>query len=75
MQEAWYGTPSIDLSFFMFMNMDPVNYAELWDKLLSYYHECLSQSMCDILQCDANDARLEPYRYVLRINLCLCIEI
>lgn len=64
-QETRYGSPAIDLSFFMYMNMDPVNHAPLWDKLLKYYHESLMKSLLSLLQCaDPNVAELQPYRSV-----------
>ncbi|XP_037927102.1 uncharacterized protein LOC119661720 [Hermetia illucens] len=48
-QEMRYGSPAIDLSFFMYMNMHPSIREEFWMELLKYYHETLITSICDIL--------------------------
>ncbi|XP_062565106.1 uncharacterized protein LOC134227550 [Armigeres subalbatus] len=62
-QENRYGTPSIDLTFFMCMSM-PTGFREkYWNILLKYYHDHLMGTLVDILKCDRNDSRLETYNY------------
>jgi hypothetical protein len=62
-QEVRYGTIAIDLSFFMYMNMPASIRGDLWDELLKVYHDTLITSMTDILKCEADDPRLEPYSF------------
>ncbi|XP_058821995.1 uncharacterized protein LOC131683753 [Topomyia yanbarensis] len=62
-QENRYGTPSIDLTFFMCMSM-PTGLRELmWNPLLEQYHESLLQTLTGILKCEPDDKRLEPYTF------------
>lgn len=60
-QQVRYGSPAIDLSFFMFMNMEPELRAALWDEVLNYYHKEMIESLSKILDCDESDSRLKPY--------------
>lgn len=61
MQEIRYATPTIDLAFFMYMNMHGTLRPSLWDNLLEFYHETVINSLTDILKCEKDDPRLEPY--------------
>lgn len=60
-QEIRYATPVVDISFFMYMNIHHTKRDELWDNLILYYHECLMESLTNILKCDKDDERLKPY--------------
>lgn len=62
-QEIRYATPAIDLCFFMYMNLRPYQQPEVWDSLLVLYHETMIASMLDILKCDKDDPRLDPYSF------------
>uniref|UniRef100_A0A2M4A6J2 Putative juvenile hormone-inducible protein n=1 Tax=Anopheles triannulatus TaxID=58253 RepID=A0A2M4A6J2_9DIPT len=64
-QENRYGSPALDLSFFMYMNMTPeLRERGFWDELLTRYHRQLMRTLGVILQCarDESDERLAPYR-------------
>uniref|UniRef100_A0A182P4I8 CHK domain-containing protein n=1 Tax=Anopheles epiroticus TaxID=199890 RepID=A0A182P4I8_9DIPT len=61
-QENRYGSPALDLSFLMYMNMTPELQERLWEELLHRYHRELMRTLCEVLHCAESDARLEPYR-------------
>ncbi len=61
-QEVKYGSPAIDLSFFMYMNIHPSLFVNgLNEKLLYLYHDKLVESLCELLSCEKNDRRLSPF--------------
>lgn len=61
-QEVKYGSPAIDLSFFIYMNMQPSLFESgLNEKLIYLYHERLIKSLCELLECDQQDERLSTY--------------
>lgn len=61
-QEVKYGSPAVDLSFFMYMNIHPSLFTSgLNEKLVRLYHEHLIESLCELLDCDKQDARLSTY--------------
>uniref|UniRef100_A0A182K9H8 CHK domain-containing protein n=1 Tax=Anopheles christyi TaxID=43041 RepID=A0A182K9H8_9DIPT len=63
-QENRYGSPALDLSFFMYMNMPPEAWANGgWEQLLTVYHRELIRCLCDILQLQPDDEPLQPYRF------------
>ncbi|XP_052867180.1 uncharacterized protein LOC128273284 [Anopheles cruzii] len=63
-QENRYGSPALDLSFFMYMNMLPEAWAHGgWEDLLGVYHRELMRCLCEIVQTTPDDARLAPYSY------------
>uniref|UniRef100_A0A182T097 CHK domain-containing protein n=1 Tax=Anopheles maculatus TaxID=74869 RepID=A0A182T097_9DIPT len=62
-QENRYGSPALDLSFFMYMNMPPEDWANGgWEHLLTVYHEELMRCICDIVKLQPDDPILQPYR-------------
>uniref|UniRef100_A0A182UUW8 CHK domain-containing protein n=1 Tax=Anopheles merus TaxID=30066 RepID=A0A182UUW8_ANOME len=62
-QENRYGSPALDLSFFMYMNMPPEAWTNGgWDHLLAVYHRELMQCLCDIVKLQPDDETLQPYR-------------
>lgn len=65
-QETRVATPVIDLAFFMYMNMPSIE--SIWDNLLELYYHTYMNCLTDILKCDLNDSRLNPYRYDKFIN-------
>lgn len=67
-QEVRYGTPAIDLSFFMYMNMPESIRTDFWDTLLKIYHNTLTECLKDILKCNDDDLQLKPYNYENFIN-------
>uniref|UniRef100_A0A182MKH0 CHK kinase-like domain-containing protein n=1 Tax=Anopheles culicifacies TaxID=139723 RepID=A0A182MKH0_9DIPT len=63
-QENRYGSPALDLSFFMYMNMPPESWANGgWEHLLMVYHQELMRCLCDILKLQPDDQLLQPYRF------------
>lgn len=62
-QENRYGSPSLDLTFFMCMSMPTGFREEFWNPLLKHYHDSLMDTMVDILKCDKDDPRLGIYNY------------
>lgn len=61
-QEVRYGSPAIDLAFFLFMNMHPsLLKTDLLMNLLKNYHSCLIEAMCELLECGKDDVKLHPY--------------
>ncbi|KAJ6649591.1 hypothetical protein Bhyg_04829 [Pseudolycoriella hygida] len=61
-QELKYGSPAIDLSFFMYMNTHPSLFDDgLNEKLIYFYHSHLIESLCELLDCQQEDARLSAY--------------
>lgn len=63
-QELRYGSPAIDLSFFMYMNMHPKLLKEdFFEELLSKYHSHLINALCELLECKRDDIRLKEYDY------------
>lgn len=62
-QEVRYGSPAIDLAFFLFMNIHPTLIkTDLFMTLLKNYHSCLIEAMCELLECTKDDPKLGPYR-------------
>lgn len=65
-QEVRYGTPAIDVSFFLFMNMEPsLMESGLLMTLIKYYHDCLMDALSELLDVAKEDERLDMYRYDL----------
>uniref|UniRef100_A0AAG5CN56 CHK kinase-like domain-containing protein n=1 Tax=Anopheles atroparvus TaxID=41427 RepID=A0AAG5CN56_ANOAO len=63
-QENRYGSPALDLSFYMYMNMPPEEWANGgWEQLLAVYHEELMRCICELVQLPPSHSSLEPYRF------------
>ncbi|XP_053659105.1 uncharacterized protein LOC128708169 [Anopheles marshallii] len=63
-QENRYGSPALDLSFFMYMNMPPEAWANGgWEHILTVYHRELIRCLCDIVKLQPDDQILQPYRF------------
>lgn len=56
-----YASPVLDLSFYLYMNLDPEILESSWDRILKFYHETLISSMTKILHCSENDERLKKF--------------
>lgn len=56
-----YGSPVLDLSFYMYMNLDPAIRESSWDRILKFYHETLLSSIAKILKCGEDDERLAQF--------------
>uniref|UniRef100_A0A336LXP0 CSON007435 protein n=1 Tax=Culicoides sonorensis TaxID=179676 RepID=A0A336LXP0_CULSO len=63
-QEVRYGSPAIDLAFFMFMNIHPTLLkTDLFMDTLKFYHSSLIEAMCELLECGPSDKKLDPYSW------------
>jgi thiamine kinase-like enzyme len=62
-QWAKYASPVLDLSFYLYMNLDPAILESSWDKVLKFYHKTLISSLVKILNCNKNDERLEQFNF------------
>lgn len=57
------GSPVLDLSFFLYMNLDPDIRDSSWNEILEFYHESLLSSIAKLLNCSRNDERLAPFNF------------
>lgn len=62
-QENRYGSPALDLSFFMYMNMTESLRNSHWDTMLHNYHDELLRCITEITNIPATDERMEPYSF------------
>lgn len=58
-----YASPVLDLSFYLYMNLDPEIMECTWDKVLKFYHETLISSLMEILNCSRDDERLQSLNF------------
>lgn len=58
-----YASPVMDLSFYLYMNLDPELIETSWDKFLKFYHETLISTLIKILKCSENDERLKVLNF------------
>jgi thiamine kinase-like enzyme len=56
-------SPALDLSFYLYMNLDPALFESLWDKILKFYHETLISSLAKILNCSEKDEILKQFNF------------
>ncbi|XP_053695472.1 uncharacterized protein LOC128742996 [Sabethes cyaneus] len=62
-QENRFGSPAVDLSFFMYMNINDESREKLWDKILRVYYDELFTCIVEITGLPADDDRLKQYSY------------
>lgn len=62
-QQVRYGSPCLDLGFFMYLNIDPVVRPKIWNQLLKTYHEKLISYTAEILNRNPIDVLFDPYNY------------
>ncbi|XP_055539206.1 uncharacterized protein LOC129726478 isoform X2 [Wyeomyia smithii] len=62
-QENRYATPAIDLSFFMCMSMPTGLRERFWNPMLRHYHESLTNTLTSILNCKADDEKIQIYNF------------
>ncbi|KAL1401865.1 hypothetical protein pipiens_006341 [Culex pipiens pipiens] len=67
-QENRFGTPALDLSFFMYMNITTELRERCWRKVLKCYHDELIRCLLEITKLPKDDVRLEPYSYENILN-------
>lgn len=58
-----YASPALDLSFYLYMNLDPELMEALWDKTLKVYHEKLISTLMKILKCSESDERVKALNF------------
>lgn len=58
-----YASPVLDLSFYLYMNLDPAILESSWSTILKFYHETLISSLAKLLKCNTNDERLANYNF------------
>ncbi|KAG4066466.1 hypothetical protein HA402_007102 [Bradysia odoriphaga] len=62
-QQLRYGSPCLDLSFFMYLNISADSRDSLWDEMLQKYHQQLVKHVAGILHISTNDPSLTCYSY------------
>lgn len=68
-QQVRYGSPCLDLSFFMYLNISCDLRPDLWDRLLQTYHQQFIRYTAEILNIEPNGSVLSYYRYGTFKNL------
>lgn len=61
-QQIRYGSPCLDLSFFMYLNISAELRESLWDEILRRYHQQLVKHIARILGVSIDDNILSRYR-------------
>ncbi|XP_055609037.1 uncharacterized protein LOC129756255 [Uranotaenia lowii] len=62
-QENRYGSPALDLSFFMYMNMTTETRNQCWEDVLKAYHTELLRCLQELTNLPTDDIRLQPYSF------------
>lgn len=63
-QQVRYGSPCLDLSFYLYLNIHPNLWKEgVFDKAIDYYHKNLLSFIAELLNCDVTDSQLTTYNY------------
>lgn len=68
-QQVRYGSPCLDLSFFMYLNISCELRTHLWDRMLQKYHQQFINYTAEILNTETNDSIFLSYRYGTFKNL------
>lgn len=68
-QQVRYGSPCLDLSFFMYLNISCELRPHLWDRILQKYHQQFIKHTAEILNIEPNDSIFLCYRYGTFKNL------
>lgn len=63
-QQIRYGSPCLDLSFFMYLNISAELRETFWNEILQQYHRKLVTNIATLLDIATNDDRLTCYRYI-----------
>lgn len=71
-QQVRYGSPCLDLSFFMYLNISCELRHSVWDQCLQNYHQQLVKHTADILNISPCDTVLSCYRYIQ--DICIIIQ-
>lgn len=58
-----FASPVLDLSFYLYMNLDPKIMESSWDKVVKFYHETLISSLAKILKCKESDEILKQFNF------------
>lgn len=61
-QQMRYGSPCLDLSFLMYLNISADLRDHLWDKIIQTYHQQLVKHIAGLLNISTNDPTLNRYR-------------
>uniref|UniRef100_A0A336MQW0 CSON002738 protein n=1 Tax=Culicoides sonorensis TaxID=179676 RepID=A0A336MQW0_CULSO len=69
-QQVRYGSPCLDLAFFMYLNIQPNDRTQIWSKLLEMYHEKLLSNTSKILNVSPFDSIFDPFRFDKFMNHC-----
>lgn len=70
LQQLRYGSPCLDLTFFMYLNVNPNDRSKLWMKLLEDYHQKLLLYTSDILSITPTDPLFDDYNYEKFLEHC-----
>lgn len=62
-QETRFASVAIDLSIFMYMHINENIKPLIWDEILELYHGTLIAFLSNILECETDDDKLEPYSF------------
>lgn len=63
-QELRYGSPCLDICFYLYMNTRPEQWKTgIFDRVIKYYHETVIASTAELLNCSSSDSRLKPYNF------------
>lgn len=73
-QQIRYGSPCLDLAFFMYLNISAELRKSLWDQILQQYHRELIKHTADLLHISSQDTMLACYRYNIQKIRLLCLQ-
>lgn len=58
-----YASPVLDLSFYLYMNLDPAILDSSWSKILKFYHKTLISTLANLLKCNEDDKILKQFNF------------